>query len=400
MKKIRNSKSEIRKSSHGSNTDSMKKSNSKSGIADRVSLHDVERELSRRMKVVQGPGESPILGAHMSNLIIYCDRAELAEQVSEEIPEIVASHPARVLLLIAEPGVDTGELVTTVTVRGRVVDPGRWVCSEIITLHAKSQAAERLPYAVRSLLIGDLPTNLWWAAPQPPSMAGQLLYELAEHAQQIIYDSIGWVEPPKVMAATASWLKQFEARPGRVRWRVASDLNWRRLKHWRRMLSQTLDPATAPGAVESLTEVLLEHGPHAVIQAWGLAGWLVSRLGWQVQGGHFQEGEEISWQFRSEAGIARLRIRRLPEGTPEIHHMRLACTFGGKPGAFDLKLHPDRRLSVMPEGVVKAEPRTLPAPVQSRAELISRQLSDRERDPVFQESMAVALLLAQRLLGS
>ena len=378
----------------------MKKTNSKTGVSDQVALKDVERELSRRMKAVQGPGESPILRACMSNLIVYCDRPELAEQVTQEIPEIVATHPARVLLLIAEPGSEAGDLATSVGVRGRVVDPGRWVCSELVTLHAKGRAAERLPFAVRGLLIGDLPTNLWWAAPQPPSMAGPLLYDLAEHVQQIIYDSVGWLEPPKVMAATASWLRQFEARPGRVHWRVASDLNWRRLKYWRRILSQTLDPATAPGAIESLTEILLEHGPHAVIQAWGLAGWLVSRLGWQVQGGLFQEGEEISWQFRTKMRMARLRIRRLPEGTAEIHHMRLACTLEGKPGAFNLELHPDRRLSVMPEGVIKAEPRTLTAPVQTRAELISRQLSDRERDPVFHESMAVALLLAQRLLGT
>jgi hypothetical protein len=80
--------------------------------------------------------------------------------------------------------------------------------------------------------------------------------------------------------------------------------------------------------------------------------------------------------------------------------MRLACILSGKPGAFNLQLNPDRRLSAIPEGVIQAEPRTLPAPVQSRAELISRQLTDRERDPVFHESMAVALLLAQRLLGS
>jgi glucose-6-phosphate dehydrogenase assembly protein OpcA len=379
-----------------------RKAASKPGFSDQVALKDVERELGRRMRAVQGPGESPILRASMSNLIVFCDRQELADQVAQEIPEIVAAHPARVLLLVAEagPASEAEDLVTTVGVQGRVVDPGRWVCSEIVTLHAKGQVAERLPFAVRGLLIGDLPTNLWWAAPQPPSMAGPLLYDLAEHVQQIIYDSVGWLEPPKVMAATASWLKQFEARPGKVRWRVASDLNWRRLRFWRRILAQTLDPATAPGALESLTEIVLEHGPHAVIQAWGLAGWLVSRLGWQVQEGLFQEGEEISWQFKTQAGMARLRIRRLPEGTPEIHHMRLACTLDGKPGGFNLQLDADRRLSAIPEGIEQAEPRTLPAPIQSRAELISRQLTDRERDPVFHESMAAALLLAQRLLES
>jgi len=369
---------------------------------DQVALKDVESELTRRMRIVQGTGESPILRACMSNLVIYCDRPELADQVALEISEIVATHPARVLLLLAEPGSDSGDLTTTVAVRGRVADPGRWVCCELVRLHAQGRAAERLPYAVRGLLIGDLPTNIWWAAPQPPSMAGHILYDLAEHAQQIIYDSIGWVAPPKAMAATASWLKQFEARPGRVRWRVASDLNWRRLKYWRRILAQALDAGSAPGAMETLSEIVIEHGPHAVIQAWGLAGWLVSRIGWQVQGGHFQEGEEISWQFQSPTGLFRLRIRRLPEGTPEIQRIRLVCELNGKPGALNVQLDPDRRLSVLPEGPsaesMSPERRTLPAPVQSRAELISRQLSDRERDPVFHESMAVALLLAQRLL--
>jgi len=195
----------------------MKHSASKPSLSDEVALKDVERELSRRMRIVQGPGDSPILRACMSNLVVYCDRQELADQVSLEIPDIVATHPARVLLLIAEPSAEAGELSAKVAVRGRIVDPGRWVCSEFVTLHAPGRSAERLPFAVRGLLICDLPTNLWWAAPQPPSMAGPLLYDLAEHAQQIIYDSIGWIEPPKVMAATASWLSQFEARPGKVR---------------------------------------------------------------------------------------------------------------------------------------------------------------------------------------
>jgi hypothetical protein len=52
---------------------------------------------------------------------------------------------------------------------------------------------------------------------------------------------------------------------------------------------------------------------------------------------------------------------------------------------------------VTPEGVVQAEPRTLSVPAQSRAEMVARQLSDRERDPVFHESMEVARQLAQRL---
>ena len=43
--------------------------------------------------------------------------------------------------------------------------------------------------------------------------------------------------------------------------------------------------------------------------------------------------------------------------------------------------------------------RTLTAPSPPLAELIARQLSDRERDTVFRDSMAVAQSFARSLLG-
>src|SRR5205823_6176174 len=166
-----------------------------------------------------------------------------------------------------------------------------------VTLRAGGSAVDRLPFVVRTLSIGDLPTNLWWAAAQPPALAGPLLYDLAEHAQQIIYDSIGWSDPARGVAATSAWLNQIERSAAGSRWRVASDLNWRRLKYWRRLVAQALDPASAPGAAESVTEILVEHGPHAVVQAWELGSWLARRLGWMVRGGRVQPGVEIAWQF-------------------------------------------------------------------------------------------------------
>jgi hypothetical protein len=56
-----------------------------------------------------------------------------------------------------------------------------------------------------------------------------------------------------------------------------------------------------------------------------------------------------------------------------------------------------RRLAALLEGVEGA-PRTLTLPPVSAAELVGKQLSDRERDPVFHESMAVAGAMAQCVL--
>ncbi len=362
-----------------------------------VPLSEVESELARQLKAVQAPGEKPVLRACLSNLVIFCDQAALAQSVAAEVPAIVAVHPARVLLLISEPGSNAGELTSAVCVRAHRARSGREICSEQVTLHARGPAIERLPYAVRGLLIGDLPTNLWWAAPEPPPLAGALLYDLAEHAQQIIYDSLGWVEPARGVVAVASWLPQIEGSPGQGPWRVVSDLNWRRLKYWRRLLGQALDPASAPGALESITELLVEHGPHAVIQAWELVSWLAARLGWRVQAGKVQPGVEICWRVQAYQGEVRIRIRRLAEGPSEVRRLRLACTLHGKPGALNLVVEDQRRLAVVPEGI-DAAARTVTVQPQARAGLVGRQLSDRERDPIFRESMAVAGVLAQGVL--
>jgi glucose-6-phosphate dehydrogenase assembly protein OpcA len=362
-----------------------------------VPLGGIERELSRQLKAAQGAGEAPVTLAHMSNLVVFCNRADQAAAVSAQIPSIVAVHPARVILLVGEAGPDGEDISASVCAQGHRI--GRQLlCSEQVVLRAPETAIDRLPFAVRSLLIGDLPTNLWWASTQPPPLAGPLLYDLAEYAQQLIYDSIGWLDPHRGVAATFPWLTRFEREPGQGRWRVASDLNWRRLKYWRRLLGQALDPNAMPGTAASISELLVEHGPHAVTQAWELVGWLAGRLGWKVQAARVQAGVEIAWQVLAPNGTLRVRIHRLPEGPSEVRHVRITGTVDGKPGALDCLVEDERRLSALPEGVPAAA-RTVTLQRQSVAELISRQLSDREPDPVFRESMAVAQVFAQSVLS-
>lgn len=360
----------------------------------RVPLSDVEHEISRQMKAGQAPGDSPVLRARMSNLVIFCNRTDQAEAVAAQVPDVVAVHPARVLLVVGEPGADR-EVTANVLVRAQRTGSMQQSCSEQVTLHAAGPHVDRLPFAVRALLIGDLPTNLWWAANVPPPLAGALLYELGEYAQQIMYDSLGWLEPAKGVAATAGWLEQIERGGGR--WRVASDLNWRRLKDWRKVLSQALDPASAPGAAGSISEMLVEHGPHAVIQAWELVSWLAQRLGWHVLTGRVQPGKEIAWRCHADNGDLRIRIRRLEDGPPEVRRVRLACKLENKPAALDMTVETPQRMAITPEGI-DAAPRTITVPPRTPAEIIGRQLSDRAPDPVFRESMAVAQVLARSVL--
>jgi glucose-6-phosphate dehydrogenase assembly protein OpcA len=366
-----------------------------SGVA--VALREVEREMSRQLKMLQGPGAAPVLRARMANLVVFCGSREQAAAVDRQVPEVCAAHPARVLLLIGDR--TAAEQPVTAEVAARPINAAlrRFACAEQVTLHAAGSAVDRLPFAVRSLIIGDLPTNLWWAAPVPPPLAGPLLYDLAEPAQQIVYDSLGWPDPARGVAATAAWLAGVERHDG-GRWRVASDLNWRRLKYWRRMLCQALDPASAPGVAESVSEIRVEHGPHAVVAAWELLSWLTRRLGWRVQEGKVDSGVEMVWRCETPGGPTRVRIHRLEQGPPEVRRVRLACRLNDKPGALNLVAEEGQRLVIQLEGADGA-PRTQTLPAVSPAELIGRQLSDRERDPIFHDSMAVAQVMARSLLA-
>ena len=362
-----------------------------------VPLREIEPELRRQMNASQRADGAPIVWARMSNLVIFCDHPQASERMAALVPEVMKTHPARVLLLLADRGGGDSAPTGTAQVWCHRGEQKQRIASEQVTIRAAGSAIEHLPFAVRALAIGDLPTNLWWASLQPPALAGPLLDDLAEDAQQVVYDSIGWMEPAKGVAATGSWLTRFERPLEHGRWRIASDLNWRRLKYWRRILGQALDPNSAPGAIESISEVFVEHGPHGVVQAWELVSWLTTRLGWRVQACRVQPNVEISWKAAAAHGAVSLRIHRLSEGEPDLRHVRIACALEGKRGALDLTIQ-EGRLTVVPEGI-RAAPRTLTMPPQDLAQVVARQLSDREEDAVFRETVKGAQLLAQNVLG-
>ena len=358
-----------------------------------VPLGRVEAELTRQLKAAQGDFDPPVQRVRMSNLIIYCNCVDHLCRAESVVPAIIANHPARVLLLLVDPA-GSGEDVTA-SVLVRRFDGKRQLVTEQVTLRASGGSVARLPFAVRGLLIGDLPTNLWWACATPPPLAGPILDDLAEHAEQVVYDSLGWDDPNRGVANGSTWLGKFERDPSQGPWRVASDVNWRRLKSWRRLLSQALDPSSSPGLLAGVDEVVIEHGPHAVTQAWEVASWLASRLGWTYRAGKLQPNVEIAFRFVAPHGNVSLRIDRLPDGPSEIRRIRISA---GALGGLEFTSEGGDRLSATPQGAAVA-PRTVTIQPQKIADLIARQLSDREPDPVFRESMKVAQQLARHVVG-
>ena len=136
-----------------------------------VPLAEIERELGSRVKALQSPGEAPLWRSCMSNLVIYCDGPELAKQLGRR-GAAGRGHPPGAGPAAGGATAEryrrpVGVAVGALSPRGA----GRKICSEQVTLNAGGHYVEKLSFVVRSLLIGDLPINLWWAVPQPPPLA-------------------------------------------------------------------------------------------------------------------------------------------------------------------------------------------------------------------------------------
>ncbi len=352
-----------------------------------VPVPAIERELEAlwRASASGADPEHPVIRACMSNLLVFCRTDQEAGVVAAELPEILARHPARAIVLVADENAAGDSIDAWVSAHCHMRE-GAQVCGEAVTLTARGGAARRLPSTARSLLVGDLPTTIFWATPAAPPLAGALYAELASMTDQVIFDSLGWMEPVRGMDAL-SRIRQ--DRP------LLFDVCWRRLRGWRRILAQGFDPAFAPDLADRLAGITIEHGPHGLTQCWLLVGWLARRLGWRPEGGKIAGGTELSWRFHGPKGPIRVTVRRLPEGPAEILSVEIEPA-GGQGATLRFTNGGDGRLAVESDGPTPGS-RTLTMPPGTRAAMVARQLSDLAPDPLFRDTLAEACAMAAAL---
>jgi glucose-6-phosphate dehydrogenase assembly protein OpcA len=360
---------------------------------DLARVDSVLTSLWKHEDVAAGSGRGVLTRACMSNLIIVCRGRDQANLVAREVDEIVFRHPSRVLLLVFDV-VDAGgpsTLEAAVSAHCHRSADSRQVCSEMVRISAGGDDVRKLPSAARSLVIGDLPTSLWWDTPAPPPLAGPLFDELVVMADQVIYSSLLWADAVRGTLETADWVAH--ERPGDP---VVMDLAWRELRPWRQLISQTLDPATLPGAIDNLTGVEIEHGPHELPKAWLLAGWIASALGWTVRNRTVEKGSEISWRFNGRKGEVGLSVRLVKDSEPQIHRIRVAWVAGDRDAALTFAPAGPGHLGATAEGI-DAAVKMLAAPSVSRAALVAAELQQHEPDRVFQNALLISRALAKNL---
>src|SRR5262249_9640863 len=210
----------------------------------------------------------------MANLVVYRDRPA-TERVDltapiEGVPidEVALRHPARIILLHhtagSTPCGPVGAMIR-ILLSG---PPQMRLGVEEIALRSEC-AEESLPSLVRYLLLGDIPTTVWWT--EDLSRISPL-NALVAMGRQLVYDSRQWRDVQQGVKAVA----RIGASPHPP---DLADLNWRRLTPMRKALMQAFAPPACIGPSDALPlQVRYRAGDGAL--AWLLAGWFFSRLGW------------------------------------------------------------------------------------------------------------------------
>jgi glucose-6-phosphate dehydrogenase assembly protein OpcA len=349
----------------------------------RVSIADIESGLNllwAQFNQANSGGHSVVMRACMSNLIVYCDTPQEAEIISQEIAAIVDVHPARVLLLLGNGKPSDSNMEAHIAIYYTALDDGWQVCAERIDVISTEALVGRLPSVARSLLVGDLPTTLWWASQRPPPTAGEVFFQLAELANQIIYDNVGWVNPAQGVAAMTRWVAAQQNT------QIVHNLAWRRIASWRKLISQVLDPQAAPNALFALHTIEIAHGPHALPMTWLLVGWLANQLKWQSVDGKRLSDSELIWRFRNNNQGIKVHVTRMPKGNPLIYHLLFDW---GKPelaGRICFKRLDNERIGIA-EGLSTVPPRVFTVQVPERSSLVAAQLAQRSRDKIFENAL-------------
>ncbi len=232
--------------------------------------------------------------ARVLNLIVVVDR-ESKDEVSERLRNVGRYHASRTILCTVEDGRTTLDAVATMDYEeggeGEVHPVRERVALELGPSHLK-----RLDTIVDPILLGELPTLLW-----SPHGHDQAVESLLPMTDVILLDS----DDEEVSGGLR---RAADLRSSAY----IVDLAWLRTTPWRERLAASFDFPARRDALGRLTEVCVRHRSTSTASAVLLAGWLATRLDWEVSPLH-GNGDGRRGNLRAADGEREIEITLAPQ---------------------------------------------------------------------------------------
>jgi len=330
----------------------------------------------------------PVARVQVMNLIVYTEDATGLGFIEEVLSLLPERHPCRVVVLEVDAD-QPRPLSATVSARC-LINPlgGRKVCAEEIRIQAGTDTRATLVDALRPLLVTDLPVVLWWTGrPRPADPVFRRFG--AELVDRVLVDSALFRDPGAGLLALARWKDD-----ARVRATVA-DLAWERVRPWRHLLAQTVDPPEARTRLPLLSDVSIGHAGDGAPpeEALLLAGWLAASLRW------IPEDSPAHGRVTLRAGARAVTLRFEPTAvTPgPLHHVRLGAADGT---TYSVRAADQSGLGICTvEGPDTARmERMVPFTHREPAQVALAAIGRPGHDPVYAAALAAAAEIA--LLGA
>lgn len=349
-----------------------------------VDVAAIERELRLLWsEAASSEGSPAVTRATLLNLVVRVASRDGETAAASTVARVASAVPCRALVVVEEAARlgDTPPLETWISAHCTPAHADRrQVCCEQVTIRAQPAAQAHVPALVRRLVQGDLPTVLFW----PGDFETPLAAKLADTSDRWIVDTAECSSASKGLATLAAW----QAAHPRAE---AHDLAWDRLAIWRELTAAFFDAPAAGAEAGDIRRLELEHGARARGAALLFAGWMASRLGWEVE-----TSRSGVWTLRA-AKRRRVQLAVAAAGSAAEHDL----------GGVLLQMRDGTRFVVEAHGATRFESRVehraacpLPHVVEHKGldsdVLLARRLARTSRNRAFRQALAAAAALGRR----
>jgi hypothetical protein len=226
---------------------------------------------------------------------------------------------------------------------------------------------------------------------------GYLFNEFTKIADRIVLDSRTWPNPLPALTTLATLVRANGALPN------FSDLQWVTLTQWRRLIAHAFDLPAARKALLGVSEIVIDYGGDAPVStaALLLAGWLMSRLGWKINGAATRDETGCVLPLRRGSGAAQTEIMlafRRRDAEEGIGGVQIYLA-GEHEGRITFDITPDDAHIRTSIELTDVHPLVQTTHLRRRepAELLGEELAFNTGDPVYQATLVAGAGLAESL---
>jgi glucose-6-phosphate dehydrogenase assembly protein OpcA len=204
--------------------------------------------------------------ARVLNLIVIVDRSWKGE-IANRLERVGRYHASRTILCAVEDGREELDAVAVMTYED-APGGGIGVMRETVEIDMGPEHLVGLETIVDPIVISEVPTVLW-----SPHGHDDAVAALQKMVDVTLLDSDDEPDADGGLAHAEEELRSS----------YVVDLAWLRTTPWRERLAASFDPPGRRAALASLDGFTVRHHSNSTASALLLAGWLASRLGWDIR---------------------------------------------------------------------------------------------------------------------